>query len=130
MRTWFFAPGCGILPADLLTVKEKEALAVNVRCVSYSESNCGPLVLPWTNEAERNRLTRRLKVIEFAVYVLVGAMVLYSAAVNSLLVLMFAINVTALYIVLSHVYEQRAKSRQEMADKNYRNLISPSMSRN
>ncbi len=94
------------------------------------ELNSNSFVIPPTEGRSRRKVARRLAIIEFAVYVLVCAAVMYSVVVNSLPVLTSAIIAMGLYIVMSHLYEQAAKAREEIAGRNYLNLLSPRIGRN
>ena len=113
-----------------LTAKDRETLAVNTIWASTMGPDRKPFIYYWTNEAERKRIASRLKILEFAMYAFVGAILIYSVAAKSLFVLMLGLIGTGFYIALSHIFEQRAKARQEIADKNYLDLIFPSTSTN
>ncbi len=114
----------------LLTAKDRETLAVNTIWASTMGPDRKPFIYYWTNETERKRIASRLKILEFAMYAFVGAILIYSVAAKSLFVLMLGLIGTGFYIALAHIFEQRAKIRQDIADKNYVDLVSPSMSRN
>ncbi len=101
---------------------------------SSGELHCTIFILPRTgivaDDAGRTRVKMSRVMIAVAAYALVGAIVLYSVAENSLAAFMPAVLVAALYIVLSHRYDLSVKARQEIADTNLRKLLSISVSKN
>jgi hypothetical protein len=100
---------------------------ISLNCRDLSSNS---FVIPPAEGRSRRKAARRLAVLEFVVYVLVSAAVIYSVAANSLLVLTSAITAMGLYIVMSHLYEHAVKTRQEIAGRNYLDLLYQRIGRN
>lgn len=113
-----------------MTEKERDALAVTRLFTPSKGLNRRLLIFYWTNEEERTRRAKRSRILDLSMYVYATAIILWSAAANNLAVLMFGTIGFACYVVLSHVYEERPRARQKIADGNYLNLMYPSIERN
>lgn len=114
---------------DLLTLEERETLAVKAECISCSELQCAPFILPKTRISKAWN-GRKTALAEIAVYAVIVTTVIYSVVVDSLPALMFAIILTGSYVVLSHFYQEAVEARNEIEAKNYMNLISPTIGKN
>ncbi len=114
----------------IMTAKDRAALVANGVAGLSGEISRRPFILHWTNQNEREKRARRSKVIDLTMYVYAVAVMLYSVASNSVSIFLLGILGFAMYVVISHVYEQRPRSRQEIADKNYADLISPTVEKN
>ncbi len=113
-----------------MTVKDREALGISMLSQAPNELNRKHFIFYWTNEKERKKGAKRMEIIDRATYIFVAAIVLGSVVLNSLLMLMFGTIGFAFYIVFSHIYEERLRARQKIADGNYLDLMYPSIERN
>lgn len=107
-------------------VKSEELHSLKSAAILHVED----FVLPWGSRAEISAKKKRATLIEFAVYAVVVAAAVYSAAVSSLPVLLAAMVVLTSYVILSHSHEKTVESCREIEDENYKALVSANFGRN
>jgi hypothetical protein len=115
---------------DALWLKDMETRAVGAHAVSRMTTYRNLFILPSTDESHSRMVSLKLKAMDSIVYILTCAAGIYSVAVNNLLVLMCGTIGLLSYVVVSHVYERRAGVRREMAEKNFRSLLTSWVSLN